>query len=273
MTAENAEGTPDYSRYPSVIGIAAARQITGLALVSARDIQSIDGRSYQEMEEQSESKSHQAAKKHGVWYFLSIGYQVFPDGVGVQGTNTLADFIAVRESRTVFVEVLSDTNVNDVTLKKKAQLQKFGEFCFILFAGTKRSAEESLRAAKLATESWADVLYFRLDGYGGSFIDSTYRATIAYQTTRVQGIRTVLSLEQRGRAASVSIRFLTHLYECAFNTPMYNPVPVRKHYEEIFLKIFTKVAYERGEIVKLTSWAPGYNCISCDAQKFRHKDD
>jgi hypothetical protein len=255
MTADSAEGNPDFSRYPTVISIAEARQITGLDLLSARDLQSVDGRSYQEMEEQSESKSHQSAKKHGITYFLSIGYEVFPDGVGVRGTNTLADFLAVRKDRIVFVEVLSDTNISDITFTRKGQLQKFGELCFILFSGTKRSTEESLLAAKRAAEAWADVLYFRLDGYGGSFIDPTYRATIAYQTTRARGIRTALSLAQRGRAVSVSIRFLTHLYDCV-GTPMYHPVPVRKRYEEIFLKILRKVAYERGEIVKLTTGPP-----------------
>jgi hypothetical protein len=68
-------------------------------------------------------------------------------------------------------------------------------------------------------------------------------------------------LERHRQTVLVSIRFLTHLYECALGTPMYNPVPVRKHYEEIFLKVFRKVAYERGEVVKVTSGRPDLTAI------------
>ena len=39
-----------------------------------------------------------------VEFFCSIGYKVYPHGVGVLGEYTLADFLAIREGRTVFVE-------------------------------------------------------------------------------------------------------------------------------------------------------------------------
>lgn len=240
-------------RYP-VITLARARELTGLDLISARKIDSDQGQSYHQMEEESESKSHQSAREEGIGFFCSVGYQVYPEGVGVRGIYTLADFLAVRKNRTVFVEVLSDTNVKAETLQRKAQLQQHGELCFILFSGTKRSNEPHLVVAKRATESWADVLYCRLDGYNGNSIEQTYKATVAYDTTRQNGIRVALAFERSGRKLAVSAKFLTHLYRNPYNTPISYPVlPLSYCYEEIFLEVFQKLARRMGGKIKFTS--------------------
>jgi hypothetical protein len=250
-----ARGLPNLRN--SKLTLEEAREIAALDLVSARDVKSESGHTYFEMEEATESPSHRSATEHGIQYFSSIGYRVFGEGVGVKGTNTLADFLAVRDARIVFVETLSDSNINEVTLARKARLRLQGELCFILFTGTKRSSYDALRLVKRSIEEWADVLYFRLDGYGGNFIDAVYSATIAYDTTRSRGIRVALSFEQTGRhKVSVAVRFITHFYRSVPNTVLYNPVPIRKHYEEIFLRVFRRLAYETGRHVKLSSARP-----------------
>ncbi len=232
-----------YSGYP-IMTITEAKTQTGLDLVPAREVNSDLGQTYHNMEEESESKSHASARMEGIKYFCSIGYQVFPEGVGVKGTYTLADFLAVRANRTVFVEVLSDTNIIEETLQRKSQLQKYGELCFIFFSGTRRSDEDRLLNAKRKVESWADVLYCRLDGYTSNHIQHTYNATVAFDTTREQGIRVALSFEKAGRKLTVSVKFLTHLYRNPLNTLIsYWVLPTSYCYEEIFLALFEQFSH------------------------------
>jgi hypothetical protein len=142
MTAYT-ERVAEYESSP-VLSLERARALTGLDLVAAREVLSYDGQSYHEMEEEAESKSHHAARQEGIDFFCSTGYQIFPEGVGVRGVFTFADFLAIRENRFIFVEVLSDTNIKPETLRTKSQLQKYGELCFILFSGSKRSREPNL---------------------------------------------------------------------------------------------------------------------------------
>jgi hypothetical protein len=255
MTFGSAKNDRLFSRV-SIVSLDEAIALTGLDLVSAKSTESGDGSTYQQMEELSESKSHQSARVHGMAYFSSIGYRILPEGIGVKGTRTFADFLAMRDGRAVFVEVLSDGNVKDETLKRKAQLQNYGELCFILFTGTKRSKETDLIAAKTAISSWADVLYFRLDGYGGNLIEETHSATIAYDTTRSRGIRVAASFDRAGTSLRISVRFITHLYQCGLDGFFYHPVPLRHHYEEIFLRIFARVAYATGYSIKYSSSRP-----------------
>jgi hypothetical protein len=252
MSTITPEAGLHYSSYP-VVTLAKARELTGLDLVSAREINSNYGQSYHEMEGGSESKSHLSARDEGIKYFCSIGYHVFPEGVGVRGTYTLADFVAIREKRTVFVEVLSDTNVRKETLQKKAKLQNHGELCFILFSGTKRADEANLMAAKRAVESWADVLYCQLDGYASNEIEQTNRATIVYDTTRNRGIRLALAFERSGRKLAVSAKFLTHLYWNDNTRFSYHVLPPSYCYEVIFLDVFSELARLSGQKIKFTS--------------------
>jgi hypothetical protein len=244
----------DTSSRDALITLEDARRATGLDLVSARETPTGDGFSYHDIEEESESPSHKSARDKGIGYFRSIGYHIFPEGVGVRGTYTFADFLAVREHRAVFVEVLSDTNIRPETLQKKAQLQTHGELCFVLFSGTKRSDESNLLSAKRAIESWADVLYCRLDGYGGNSIDHTYRASVAYDTTRNRGIRVAVAHEPMGKKKlAVSVKFLTHLYRNPANTLLSHAVlPLSYCYEEIFLDVFKQFAQLSDGRIKFT---------------------
>lgn len=235
-----------------LITIERAREMTGLDLVSARDTESVPGRTYHQMEEETESKSHQSAREEGIAFFRSIGYQIFPEGVGIKDTFTLADFLAVREGRTVFVEVLSDTNVKPETLQRKAQLQQHGELCFILFSGTSRSDEPTLLAAKRAIGSWADVLYCYLHGYRGNRIEHTKGVSVAFDTTRDNGIRLAVEFKWLGRRkVSVSTKFLTHMYKNPLDTPIsYCVHPLSYEYEAIFRSIFYDLAERIGATVK-----------------------
>ena len=248
LTAETA-----CTRNP-VIALDRARQLTGLDLISARETATGSGPSYHDLEEDSESPSHKSARDEGIRYFSSIGYYVFPEGVGVRGTYTFADFLAIRDCRIVFVEVLSDTNIKAKTLEKKAQLQAHGELCFILFSGTKRSEEAILKAAKRAIESWADVLYCHLDGYAGNSIGYSYRASVAYDSTRSRGIRVAVATEAMGKKKFlVSVKFLTHIYRNPPDTSIsYHVLPTSYCYEESFLEIFQEFAQKLGGRVKFT---------------------
>lgn len=245
----------DLSRFPTLT-LVEARQLTGLDLVAARDVKAEDGSSYHDMETQTESKSHDRVRGEGIGFFVSIGYRVFPEGVGVRGTYTLADFLAVRDGRIVFVEVLSDSNIKQETLQRKAQLQAHGELCFLLFSGTKRSDDAALLAAKRAIEDWADVLYCRLNGYSGNFIDHDGRTAVEYDTTRAKGIRVALSFEKSGRKLGVAVKFLTHLYDHPMNTPlMYSILPISYRYEHTFLSVFQRLE-------RLDSWKIKYTSRS-----------
>ncbi len=247
------------SRYESrnpILSLDLARELTGLDLVAAREeISPFEGVSYHQMEEESASLSHQSARDQGIDFFCSIGYRVFPEGIGVRGIYALSDFLAIHGNRTVFVEVLSDTNIKPETLQRKAQLQQYGELCFILLAGTKRSSEPNLLATKQLIKSWADVLYCRLD-HRGNRIDRTYNATVVYDTTRNNGIRVALMFERSGRKLVVSARFLTHLYQNSVLPrahPAYIVEPLSDCYAGIFLDVFKIFVRRTENKIKFTS--------------------
>ncbi len=229
------------SDYP-IIDICKARTVTGLSLVSALEVVTENGDTYHELEEQTESKSHNIAREEAIKYFSSIGYEIYPYGIGVEGEYTLADFLAVNSHRTVFVEVLSDSNIKPETLSRKAKLQSYGELCFVFFSGTKVSDERRLLGLKREVESWADVLYCRLNGWSGNFIQGTKRATVAYKTTYQQGIVVDATFNKVGRKLAIELKFSTNLYKNPCNTLISYPVlPLSYCYEEIYLDIFRRV--------------------------------
>jgi len=239
-----------------ILSIEQARQLTHLDLVSGREIGPDDQHSYQQMEELSESKSHRSAREEGIDFFCSVGYRIFPEGIGVHGTYTLADFLAVRGTRTVFVEVLSDLNVNPETLQKKAQLQQHGELCFILFSGTKESNEPCLIAAKRLIETWSDVLYCRLNGYTGNRIEQTHNVSVVYDTTRRNGIKLSLSFARPGRKVVVSAKLATPLYGNSTAMPRAYPAyptgSLSYCQERIFLEIFQDFGRRTGGTIRTT---------------------
>ena len=243
-----------------ILSIEQARQLTHLDLVSGREIGPDDQHSYQQMEELSESKSHRSAREEGINFFCSVGYRIFPEGIGVRGTYTLADFLAVRGNRTVFVEVLSDTNVNPETLQKKAQLQQHGELCFILFSGTKESNDPCLVAAKRLIETWSDVLYCRLNGYTGNRIEQSHKVSVIYDTTRHGGIKLALSFARPGRMVVVSVKLATPFYGNSTAMPRAFPAyptgSISYRQERIFLEIFQEFGRRTNGAIRTTSRHP-----------------
>ena len=232
-----------------MVTLAEARARTNLDLVSAKEITSERGISYHEMEEASESRSHRSAREDGIMYFSAIGYDIYPGGIGVRGTYALADFLAIRNNRTVFVEVLADANFKEETIIKKCRLQDHGDLCFILFSGTKRTDHDGILQTKRALQSRADVIFYRLDGYGGNSIEDRLTATIAYDTTRGRGIQVAISFARSGRTVIAAIKFLTHLYQVTLDRHTYFPTPIYHHYEQIFSDIFGKLSYRLGHSI------------------------
>lgn len=231
----------DLSDYPT-INIREAREATSLNLVSSKDIVSPNGKTYHELEEQTESKSHDIAREEAIKYFFSIGYKIYPYGIGVYGEYTLADFMAIQGDRIVFVEVLSDSNIKSETLDRKSKLQNYGELCFVFFSGTKVSDDRKLSRLKQKIHSWADVLFCSLNTWSGRFIQESTRATVAYNTTRKQGIVVDVSFRKIGKKLAVDIKFITHLYKNPINTTISYPVlPISYCYEQIYLDIFKRI--------------------------------
>lgn len=235
-----------------LISLEEAKAATRLDLVAARDIVSDEGRSLHDLESDSESESHRLARAAAIGFFRSIGYHIFPEGIGVRGVYTLADFLALRNNRTVFVEVLSDSNIRQETLGRKAQLQPHGELCFVVYSGTKSAAHPDLLVAKRAIQSWADVLYCSLNKWSGIEIKRAFHASVSYDTTRSSGIRISLAFERFSRKVAVALRFQTHLYENVLNTPLSHVVlPISYCYEQMWLEVFGVLAKTSNCTIKL----------------------
>ena len=243
-----------------ILTLGQAKELTHLDLVSGREIGPDDEHSYQEMEVRSESNSHCSARDEAIDFLCSIGYRIFPEGIGVRGTYTLADALAVRGDRVVFLEVLSDTNVIAETLQRKAQLQQHGELCFILFSGTQKSNEPSLMAAKRLIGSWADVLYCRLNGYTGNRIEESNCVSVTYDTTHKNGIRLATSFPRVGRKAAISVKLATALYGNSTAMPRVSPAyptgSLSYCQERIFLTIFEEFGRQMGGSIRRTSRHP-----------------
>jgi hypothetical protein len=237
-----------------IFTIEQARQFTGLDLVSSREVVSLAGKSYFELENEGESESHSEVRKQAISYFMSLGYHVFTEGVGIAGVFTLADFVAMRQGRTVFVEVLSDSNIKEAVLARKAQLQVHAELCFVLFTGTKRACLADVMAEKLKVSTWADVLFCSLNRYSGIFMQQNNRVSVAYETTQSQGI--VVRMVQEPLAKSKSklvFQFVTHRYENPFNTPISSPVfGLSYDYESAFLEILVALEKRLGARLKVS---------------------
>ena len=118
------------------ISLGDLRERTGLNLVSS-DIPAWDGdTTYARLEEESESKTHRCMREYAIEYLSELGYDIFPSGIGVKGTFTLADFAAVRGGRILFVECLTNRNLTPEVVAKKGGLAKHGELVFIIVGGS-----------------------------------------------------------------------------------------------------------------------------------------
>jgi len=112
------------------------RKMTGIKLVSSAIPSFADsGQTYASLEQQTESKTHREMRTHAIAHFERLGYQIYPDGIGVEGVFTLADFVAFRRGRIVFVECLTDAKAATHDVERKMQLSEFGEVCFVVVGG------------------------------------------------------------------------------------------------------------------------------------------
>jgi hypothetical protein len=229
-----------------VIGIDEAKELSKINLVSAKDICDEQGQTYDSLENLSESKSHEQARIESMFRFVNLGYYVYPYGVGVEGVFTLADFFAVRkDGRKVFVEVLADGNVNEATLTKKAQLQKYAELCFVFLTGSKIADHWNIQAQKSEVEQWADVLYCKY-GRGNVSLINRKNVSINYDTTRDKGIVVNASFEKTGRKLEIILQFATHFYNKG------NP-PQTATYETILLSVFKQMQHHPTRQIKYRS--------------------
>lgn len=236
------------------ISLEEARAITGLRLSSARDAVSGAGVSYHELEIRTEGAAHKTARADAIRWFVSRGYHVFPEGVGVDGVFTFADFLAIQVEtrRVVFVEILSDAGITPQTLARKRALQLHGGLCFIVFSGKKAFNRDAAETLKREIEAFADVLVYNLDAYAGNYITNDSRATVSFDTTRDLGIRIEVAIEDEKKATFVSVRFLTRLYQNPEGVPCEVVPEDDGFFEEQFHRAFQILCRQFGARVKET---------------------
>lgn len=230
--------------HPLTIDLQTARSLTALDLVSAREAIASDGRSYHEMEQTSESPSHRSAREKAIAFLLSRGYRVFAEGIGVKGTYTLADFIAIRpdEQRVVFVEVLSDTGLQAETVARKRALQQFGELCFVVFKGKESLRSEAAEELKSSLTAFADVLTVTLNAYVGNFVRESQFATVGYQTTREEGVTFLLQRNTTAKKDVLDFTLATRRYANIVNAPIADIEPNEAYFIEcLFLELFEEL--------------------------------
>lgn len=241
------------------ISIDEARAMTGLKLISAGEVMSGDGTTLQTPEARPEGAAHRGARDAGVKWFTSRGYHVYPYGVGVAGDFTLADLLAVRhdERRIVFVEILSDRGVSAELILRKQQLQAHGELCFILFRGEREFDNAATERLRLEIGSRADCLFYYLDGSCGNFLAGDSEASVAFHTTREEGIRVEATVTEKRNVREISIRYLTRLYANPYGVTISDTVPSDYSLaEEQFLWAFKQLCRKKGAIVKSTRARP-----------------
>src|ERR1035438_7047741 len=115
---------------PNWLTIEKLKKATGIDFVS--DIVApfySDGTNYRNLQKDSESKTHLEMRNHAITYFQKLGYDIYPNGIGVRGVYALADFLAYRKDRVIFVECLTDAKAKQEEIEKKQLLKQFGEVC------------------------------------------------------------------------------------------------------------------------------------------------
>lgn len=121
----------------SYLTIKELRERAGIKFVSSDDVLKIPtGKSYKTLENENESKTHDYMRNYGIEYFKRLDYQIYPEGIGIEGIYTFVDFLAFKDDRIVFVECLMDNNITDETICRKSQLSAFGELCFVVVGGS-----------------------------------------------------------------------------------------------------------------------------------------
>src|ERR1035437_839826 len=227
------------------LNLGAARAKTGLDLVSGDRI-AFDGSTYAKREKQTQSKVHARAQEEGVKLFRSLGYQIYPYAVGVRNVFTLADFLAIRGKRVVFVECLSDTNLSPETIERKRQLQEFGELCFIAMTGSKFADSDEPTKAKERIASEFDLIFFHVNPYHGDRVVGHTYQTIAWATTKAKGIKARYLLETSRRHCLLTLQIVTRILTNPFRTVISYPVlEPRREFERIYLSCFKALVIDQ----------------------------
>ncbi|PQA89222.1 hypothetical protein [Hyphococcus luteus] len=237
------------------ISLEQARKATGLDLVSTRDVISPQGLSYHQLETKSEGVAHCKAREDAIKWFTSRGYLVYPEGVGVAGVYTFADFLAVRaeNGRTVFVEILSDAGVKPETIIRKRALQIHGELCFVLFVGKKQFNRKAAEQLKAEIGKHSDVLLYFLDSYTGNWMAGDSRATVAFDTSYDEGIKVEVRVTQKKSKLFVAIRYLTRQYQNPDSVPISDTVASDRDFLEAqFLNAFEHLCRGAGARIRET---------------------
>lgn len=220
------------------IGIKEAKKQTRINLVAADSIPFEDS-TYAKREKETQSKAHANAVIEGIKLFRSLGYKIYPHAVGVKGVYTLADFLAVQGGRIIFVECLTDNNLKPDTIKRKKQLQEHGELCFICMTGSKSSDSAERVALKESLGSEFDVILYSVHGYyGGTIVDYDV-ATVAWDTTKAEGIKVHYNVFEERHVINVRVKFKTRSLTNPFNTTISYCRPSHwSRCEDCFLSIF-----------------------------------
>jgi hypothetical protein len=90
-----------------------------------------------------------------------------------------------------------------------------------------------------------DMMAQSYGGYSGNFLDRTYKATIAYDTTRQNGIKVALTFKRSGRKLIISAKFITHIYIPEISEEGIPPRTFSSFsdsYGNIFLQVFKLLA-------------------------------
>jgi len=207
------------------VTIDSLREKTGTSFVAARDvIQIASGVNYQSLEYEVESRTHRLALERACNWFISIGYNVFPEGIGVEGEFTFADFLAIRDNRIVFVECLTDYNTNKDVVAKKTVLSNYGEICFVLISSIKEFCSEQLSKEKMLIAQQADVLYFR--SYGSKAEDCLFYGKsfplVAFAVGAERKIYVELQFNNKKSVSIISIDFLIEQYCLIDDYPIFD---------------------------------------------------
>jgi hypothetical protein len=178
-----------------------------------------EGQTYADLEQRTESKTHREMREHAITHFERLGYQIYPSGVGVEGVFTLADFLAFRNGRVVFVECLTDAKATMQDIERKMQLKQFGEVCFVVVGGHGCRWENDNRKMpevfqRLARE--ADVLTYFYGHWQNRFEKRVAHLTklprASFDVQRSDQIRLGVAIKLMAKTAELSFEFKTMPY-------------------------------------------------------------
>ena len=196
------------------------RKKTGIKLVSSAIPTFADsGQTYAALEQETESKTHREMRMHTITHFERLGYQIYPGGIGVEGVFTLADFLAFRDGRVVFVECLTDAKARTLDIERKMQLKPFGEVCFVVVGGHGCPWENDSRKMPgvfqtLARE--ADVLTYHYGHWQNRFEKGIAHLTqfprVYFEIGRSDQVRLGLAIRLMAKTADLCFELKTTPY-------------------------------------------------------------